>query len=372
MIYLDYSATTPVNEEVLRSFNKACLEFVGNPNSLHQLGIKSKQLEESATEQIAGLLGVSKNEIIYTSGSTESNNLAIKGIALKYLNRGKKIITTNLEHSSIYGPIGYLQKLGFEVEFVHTDENGLVDIPHLESLLSDDVILVTIASVNSETGLVQPIEQIAEILKDHKCFFHVDATQSIGKVKMNLNKIDLVSFSAHKFYGLKGIGCLIKKEKVNLEPLIHGGKSTTKFRSGTPAVALIASMSKALRLAHMNIEEQYRHVKNLKLKLIDHLSSYPDVTINTNEYCLPHILNISVLFAKPETFLHALEQYQVYISTQSACSNNTISRAVLELTKDEKRAEHSLRISLSILTTTEEIEAFIKAFDKCYQNLKLK
>lgn len=372
MVYLDYSATTPVNEDVLKSFNKASLEFIGNPNSLHQLGMKSKQLEESATEQIASLLGVQKNEIIYTSGSTESNNLAIKGIALKYLNRGKKIITTNLEHSSIYGSIGYLQKLGFDVEFVHTDEHGLVDISHLESLMDEEVILVTIASVNSETGLVQPIERIAELLQNYKCFFHVDATQSIGKIKMNLKKVDLVSFSAHKFYGLKGIGCLIKKESINLEPLLHGGKSTTKFRSGTPALPLIASMSKALRLADMQIQDSYRHVKHLKTKLIQELSKYSDVSINSNEYCLPHILNISVMFAKPETFLHALEKYHIYISTQSACSTSTISRAVLELTKDEDKAEHSLRISLSGLTTTEEIEYFLTSFDECYHQLKLK
>lgn len=372
MVYLDYSATTPVEKEVLESFNKVCLEFIGNPNSLHQLGIKSKQLEESATRQIADIMGVDPEEIIYTSGSSESNNLAIKGIALKYLNRGKKIITTNLEHSSVYGPIGYLQKLGFEVEFVHTDEHGIVDLKYLETLVDENTILVSIASVNSETGLVQPIERIAEILQDKKCFFHVDATQSVGKVKMNLKKVDLVSFSAHKFYGIKGIGCLIKKRNINLEPIIHGGKSTTKYRSGTPALALIASISKALRLADSNIQRNYDHVKVLKTKLIEKLCKYDGVTINSNEYCLPHILNISVLFAKPETFLHALEEYHIFISTQSACSTTTISRAVLELTKNEDQAEHSLRISLSGKTTNDEIETFLEAFDHCYHQLKLK
>lgn len=372
MVYLDYSATTPVNSEVLDSFNKVCCDFIGNSNSLHKLGVKSKQLEESATKQIADIIGVKSSEIIYTSGSSEANNLAIKGIALKYLNRGKKIITTNMEHSSIYGPIGYLQKLGFEVEFVKTNDDGIVDINHLESLIDENVILVTIASVNSETGIVQPIERIAEMLKDKKCFFHVDATQSIGKVRMNLKKVDLVSFSAHKFYGIKGIGCLIKKDGINLEPLIHGGKSTTKFRSGTPALPLIASMSKALRLADLDIRNNYDHVKYLKVKLVEKLSMYKYVTINSNEYCLPHILNISVMFAKPETFLHALEEYDIFISTQSACSNSNISRSVLELTKDEEKAEHSLRISLSHLTTNEEISTFLAAFDKCYNRLKLK
>ena len=372
MIYLDHAATSPPLQCAKVAFNAASTAVWGNPNSLHKLGVKSKQLEESATKQIANIMGVEPNEIIYTSGSSESNNLAIKGIALKYLNRGKKIITTNLEHSSIYGPIGYLQKLGFEVEFVKTNEHGVVDINHLESLIDDDVILVTIASVNSETGLVQPVERIAEMLQDKKCFFHVDATQSVGKVRMNLKKVDLVSFSAHKFYGIKGVGCLIKKDGINLEPLIHGGKSTTKFRSGTPALPLIASMAKALRLADSSIRDNYEHVKYLKSKLIEKLSMYKQVTINSNEYCLPHVLNISVMFAKPETFLHALEEYDIFISTQSACSTSTISRAVLELTKDEDKAEHSLRISLSGLTTKEEIDAFLKAFDECYNHLKLK
>ena len=153
------------------------------------------------------------------------------------------------------------------------------------------------------------------MLQDKKCFFHVDATQSVGKVRMNLKKVDLVSFSAHKFYGIKGVGCLIKKDGINLEPLIHGGKSTTKFRSGTPALPLIASMAKALRLADSSIRDNYEHVKYLKSKLIEKLSMYKQVTINSNEYCLPHVLNISVMFAKPETFLHALEEYDIFIST---------------------------------------------------------
>lgn len=373
MVYLDYSATTPVNKDVLDSFNKACLEFVGNSNSLHNLGVRSKQLENSATEQIAKIMGVKPSEIIYTSGSSESNNLAIKGIAFKYQNRGKHIITTNLEHSSIYGPVGYLQQHGFEVDFVSTNEHGIVDINDLLRLIRNDTILVSIGAVNSETGVVQPIEKIGEILKDEKCFFHVDATQLVGKVKMNFKHVDLISFSAHKFYGLKGIGCLIKKENVLLEPLIHGGKSTTKYRSGTPAVPLIASMAKALRLVTEDLQYNYDIVRTLNNKLKQELSNYDDVTINSNEYSIPHILNISVLGVKPETMLHALEEYDIYISTQSACSSgNTTSRAVLEVTKNEKSAEHSIRISLSGLTTEEEIDKFLIAFDLCYKKLKMR
>lgn len=371
MTYLDYSATTPVNKEVLDSFNKICLEYIGNPNSLHKLGIQANEMINKATKQIAELLHVKSNEIIYTSGSSESNNLAIKGIASKYKNRGQHIITTPFEHSSINGPLNYLTDNGFEVDIVKLDENGLVDLEDLKTLIKDTTILVSINSVNSEIGLRQPIEQIGEILKKYpKTFFHVDMTQSVGKIDIPLDDIDLMSFSAHKIYGLKGIGCLIKKEKINLEPLIHGGKSTTIYRSGTPAVGLICSISKALRLALENLDEKYNHVKKLNEYLKENLKKYKDVYINSNDYSIPFMLNISILGMKPETLLHALEEDDIYISTQSACSSNTtISKAVLKLTKDEKRAESSVRISISNLTTKQEIDTFLKSFDKIYNNL---
>ncbi|NLL45055.1 MAG: cysteine desulfurase [Mollicutes bacterium] len=374
MIYLDYSATTPVNSEVLDSFNKACLQFVGNPNSLHKLGTEARNLINEATKQIAEILNVKESEIIYTSCASESNNLAIKGIALKYKNRGNHIITTPLEHSSIYGPLNYLQEQGFEVDFVNLTKDGLVDIDHLKSLIKDTTILVTINSVNSELGIQQPIDEIGKILKDYpKCFFHVDMTQSVGKVPVFLNNVDLATFAAHKFYGLKGIGVLIKKEKIMLEPLIHGGKSTTIFRSGTPALPLIVSLSKALRLIYQDFNSKYNHVKELNDYLREKLSKYKDIVINSNQYSIPHILNISVLGVKPETFLHALEEYDIYISTQSACSSETsISKAVYALTKDDNISSSSLRISLSYLTTKEEIDTFLKYFEICYNKLKIR
>ena len=374
MIYLDYSATTPVNKEVLDTFNKSALEFIGNPNSLHKLGVKSKNLIDSATKQIADLLKVKEEEIIYTSGASESNNLAIKGICLKYQNRGKHIITTNLEHSSIYGPISYLRKQGFTVDFVPLDKDGMVDIEELKKLITDDTILVSIASVNSELGLRQNVEEIGELLKNYpKCFFHVDMTQSIGKIIIPLDNIDLMSFSAHKIYGMKGVGVLYKKEKIEIEPLIHGGKSTTIYRSGTPALPLIVSTSKALRLAYENIDEKYKYVKELNEYLKDDLKKYDNVYINSNEKCIPFVLNLSVVGIKPETMLHALEEKDIYISTQSACSSNTSkSLAVYSLTNDEDRAVSSIRVSLSALTTKEEINEFIRSFDECYNSLMLK
>ena len=371
MIYLDYSATTPTNDSVLDTFVKCSKEFIGNPNSLHDLGVKSKNMIDKATNQIANLLDVKENEIIYTSGASESNNLAIKGICEKYKNRGKHIITTPLEHSSIYGPIDYLKENGYKIDYVKIDSNGLVDLDNLKELMTDETILVSVCLVNSEIGILQKIEEISKIVKSYpKCFLHADMTQAIGKINVDLSNVDLVSFSAHKFYGIKGIGVLIKKEKIELEPLIHGGKSTTNYRSGTPCLPLIVSISKALRLSLENLNEKEEYVKSLNTYLKDKIKEYDKVKINSNDKCIPHILNVSILGVKPETMLHALESKGVYISTQSACSNtNAKSKAVLELTKDIERASSSIRISLSNLTTMEEIEEFINIFDICYKEL---
>lgn len=373
MIYLDYSATTPVNKDVLKSFDDVCLNFIGNPNSLHKLGVDSKNLIDSATSQIARILNVKNEEIIYTSGSSESNNLAIKGIALKYRNRGNHIITTAFEHSSIYGPISYLQQSGFEVDFVDVDEFGIVDLNHLKSLMRESTILVSIGQVNSEIGIKQPIEEIGKILKNYpKCFFHVDMTQAIGKIDVSLENVDLASFSAHKIYGLKGIGILVKKQNISLIPIIHGGKSTTVFRSGTPATPLIVSISKALRLANEKLTDNYKYVSQLNSYLKQKLNAIDDIYINSNDCCIPHILNISIPNIKPETMLHALEEYEIYISTKTACSSNeNISKSVYALTKDEVRASSSLRISLSHLTTKEEIDLFLEKIKECIQNLKI-
>ena len=373
MVYLDYSATTSTSEEVLDSFVKASRDFFANPNSMHKLGTIANELINASTKQIANILGVKEKEIIYTSGASESNNTALKGIAYKYKNRGKHIITTEFEHSSIYGPIGYLQKYeNFEVDFVETDEFGRVKLDSLKSLLRDDTILVSICSVNSEIGIRQPVEEIGKIIKDvnPKCFFHVDMTQSIGKEHVSFNNIDLASFSAHKIFGIKGIGCLIKKENVQIEPLIHGGKSTTIYRSGTPQLPLIVSLSKALRLANEGLGEKIQYISKLNNYLKEKLSNYEKVKINSNEYSIPQILNISVLGVKPETMQHALEEYDIFISTQTACSKGgEKSKAVYALTKDEERALSSIRISISYISTEEEINEFLRCFDLCYKKL---
>lgn len=371
MVYLDYSANTPVNEDVLDTFYKVMKKYLGNPNSLHSLGVSAKELIDASTEQIADILKVKKNEIIYTSDSSEANNLAIKGIALKYQNRGKHIITTSLEHSSIYGPLNYLQTLGFDIDFVDTHSDGTVDLDALKKIIREDTILVTINAVNSELGILQPINEIGKIIKNNsKAFFHVDMTQAVGKIPLDLTNVDLASFTAHKFFGINGIGCLIKKDKIVLEPLIHGGKSTTIYRSGTPCTALIASMSKALRLAYKDIQENYDYVSKLNSFLKEELQKYKNVYINSTDKSIPHILNFSVVGIKPETMLHALERHEIYISTQSACSStNAFSKAVMALTNSMDRAKSSMRISISHVTTKEELIKFLEVFDACYKEL---
>lgn len=361
MIYLDYSATTPVNDSVLDTYVKVTKNYIGNPNSLHKLGLESSKLINDATRQIKKILDIEEKEIIYTSGASEANNLAIFGVCRKYKNRGKHIITTRLEHSSVSECFNELEKEGFRVSYVEIDGDGRVKLDDLKSLICDDTILVSICAVNSEIGLMQDLDGIGNLLKKYpKVIFHSDITQAIGKVKLNLWNVDMASMSSQKFYGMKGVGALLKNKNLEIEPIIYGGKSTTIYRSGTPATALIVSMSKALRLAYEDFEEKYAHVLELSNYLKQKLQLIDGIILNSTSYSLPHIVNISILNVKPETILHALEEDDIYISTQTACHKaGDLSTSVLELTKNELYATHSIRISISYLTTKNEINQFI-------------
>lgn len=371
MIYLDYAANTPVEKQVLDIFNEISTQYIANPNASHQLGLKAKMRLAQSTTQIAQLLGVAENEIIYTSGATESNNLAIKGVANHYKRNGKHIITTYLEHASVTSPIMTLQNQGYEVDFVDIDPQGQVDLDHLKELLRPDTLLVSICYVDSELGIRQPIHEIGELLKDYpNCFFHVDATQAIGKIPVTLESVDLISFAPHKFYGLNGCGVLIKKDHIILEPIIHGGVSTTQFRSGSPTLALIASIERALELSIKDLEQRHNTVSRLRELLEDALRKYPLVHINSTNHSIPHILNFSLkgkgISAK--TLQEELQAQEIYIATKAACSTpGTLSRPVYAVTKDRKIALNTLRISLSHLTTEDEITSFLQAFDQCYQ-----
>ena len=373
MIYLDNSATTMVDDRVLETFNKVCKNYPGNSNSLHSLGIKSKELEDYATEKISNLLGVKPSEIIYTSGASESNNTVLKGVASKYRNRGNHIITTHLEHSSVLETCKYLESKGFIIDYVKIKDNGLIDIEDLERLLTDNTILVSVAYVDSELGIRQDIDTISKIVKKHpKCYFHVDATQAIGKIKVDPTNIDFISMSAHKIFGLKGIGLLIKKDNIVIDNLIHGGKSTTIYRSGTPALPLICSLMKALELIIPNIDKNYEYVSSLSRKIKDNLKKYDNIHINSTENSIPYIINFSVIGVKPETFIHTMEEEDIYLSTKSACSTSDVSLSVDSIYHNRERSMSSIRISLSYKNTEEEIDKFIKVFDKIYNKLVFK
>lgn len=359
MIYLDYSATTNVDKEVLKAFNKACFDYVGNANSKHRLGLESNKRIEECSKNILNSLDCKNKTIIYTSGASESNNLAIKGVASIYKNYGNHIITTELEHSSIIAPLNYLQKNGYKVDFVNIKEDGTVDLEHLKSLITEETILVSINSVNSELGIHQPINEIGKLLKNYNhILFHVDITQSIGKVKENFDNIDLFSIGAHKFYGLKGIGALIINNNIKLEPLIHGGKSTTVFRSGTPTLPLIVSLEKAVSIIDYN---NFNKVLELNKYLKNKLSNISNVYINSNDKSIPHILNISITNKDQDEVLNYMSDNNIFISTMSACSSEKkLSGAVFKITKDEKRALSSIRISISHLTTKKELNILVK------------
>lgn len=376
-IYLDYAANTPVDKQVLDVFNDTTLKYYANPNSTHKLGrIEKKEIEDitcSIIDKLKRYTNIDDDTtVIYTSGATESNNLAIKGVAAAYKENGKHIISTFFEHSSVSSPLTYLKEIGYEIDILNITSNGQVDIEHLKSLMRKDTILVSICNVDSELGNIQNIEEISKIVKEYpNCLLHVDATQAIGKVNVNLKNVDLISFAPHKFYGLNGFGALVKKEDVVLEPLINGGSSTTIYRSVTPIVGQVAALNKALELAFTNFSKRYEYVKKINRKLREDLLKYQDVKINTLSEENPYILNLSVIGVKAVAFKEKLEEYGVCISIKSACTVTiTPSRIVMAMTHDKKRAISSWRISLSHLIKEEQIDKFLEIFDECYNYFK--
>ncbi len=371
MIYLDYAANTPVEEQVLELFNKVSKTYIANPNSVHLLGRQAKEYMDHLTEEIGSYFGAKVEEVIYTSGASEANNLAIKGIVGAYKGKGKHIISTPLEHSSVGATLVALEQQGYEVDYVQLLEDGRVDLEHLQELLRPDTLLVSIGYVDSELGIRQPIEEIGKLLKAYpNCLFHTDATQAVGKIPVDFQGVDCLSFTPHKFFGLNGCGVLLKKEHIILQPLIHGGASTTVYRSGTPALALAASIQKALELALGELDTRLERVTRLNKMLKEDLEKYKNVRINSTIASIPHILNVSVKGIKAEVFQSALEEEGICLSTKSACSvSNTPSRPVMALTRDRKNALESWRISLSHLVTEQEVEGFLQAFDRCYKRL---
>lgn len=371
MIYLDYTANTPADPAVLDAFVAAERRYIANPNSTHIAGQQARAEMDRVTTSIAQRLGVQPAEIIYTSGASEANNLAVKGIAQAARHIGKHIISTELEHSSVGASLSVLRQQGYEIDLLRIGRDGRVDLDQLRELLRDDTILVAVCAVDSELGTVQPIQEIAELVKSYPgCRLHVDATQAVGKTELWLDGVDTMSFTAHKFYGLNGIGALYKRRGLVITPQISGGASTTIYRSGTPTLGLAVSLDTALTLALDAQAARTAQVRLLHDRLVAALRRYSLVRINSPETAVPHIINVSVTGIKGTRFQQALSEQGVCVSVKSACSSDGMpSKAVFAVSRDRRNALSSWRISLSHLTTEEEIEGFLQAFDTCYKTL---
>lgn len=369
MIYLDYAAATPIDNEVLDTYYEISKKYYANPNSSHKMGLEAKELIKECTNNIANTLNVLPEEIIYTSGATESNNLVIKGICERYKNRGKHILISALEHNSIVSAVTSMSEKGFEVEVIPVTKEGIIDIEALKDMLRKDTILVSICTVDSEIGLKQPLNEISKVLKEYpNTIFHTDASQAVGKVDIDYSLVDLATITPHKFYGPTGIGILVKKKNIDLKPQIEGGKSTTIYRSGTPSLPLIAASSKAIFLAINNQNNRNNHIKELSNIVKDTLSKYNNVYINNTNDSIPHTINFSIKGIPALEVQRKLEEHNIYLSTKtSCCPIETPSKLVYALTKDKSLSSSSLRLSISHLTTKEEIDIFLQAFNSIYK-----
>ncbi|SET45388.1 cysteine desulfurase [Oceanobacillus limi] len=376
MIYLDNSATTKPHPDVLNSFHQVSERFFANPSSIHQLGGEAEKLLQKAKQQAAQILLVDEDEIIFTSGGTEGNNIAIKGIALEHQGRGKHIITSQIEHPSVFEACKSLEKLGFEVTYLPVNENGIISVTELENAIRHDTILISIMHVNNEIGSVQPIEEIGEIAKKHpKLSFHVDHVQGLGKISLKLanSGIDLCTMSGHKVHGLKGTGILYSNKRTKLFPLFHGGEQERSIRSGTENLAGAVAMVKALRLIKDREKNERNSLEVLNHYLRTELEQIQGVYLNTSpDTAAPHILNFSVPGIKPEVIIHMLGEQGIYISTKSACSSKQLdeSRIVSACGFKQERSTSALRVSLSYDNTKEEVGTFIIKLKEAIQQLK--
>jgi len=379
-VYLDNSATTRPYPEVIKEMTRLMEEEYGNPSSLHRRGSKAERIMGSSRQVLAEILGVKASEIIFTSGGTESNNLAIQGIARRYRRRGNHLITSAIEHSSVLEPFQELEKDGFEVTYLLPDESGVISPKKVEEALCPRTVLVSIMHVNNEIGSIQPVTEISSAIKaaDPKIIFHVDAVQSFTKFTIlpKIQGIDLLSISGHKFHGPKGIGALFLREGVLIKPLLQGGGHEKGLRPGTENVPAIAGMALAAKISFQQRKEKMKKLQEYKKKLIFSIKeAHPWVSLNGPgvEEGAPHIFNLSFPGLKGETILHALEEHSIYVSTGSAChSHSTKPSHVLKALKvDQKTMEGAVRFSLSFLNTEEEIEYAAAKINSVISELKI-
>ena len=374
IIYLDNASTSRVYPEVLASFNQITSQYFANPSSIHLLGQESHRLLEKSREQILALFKLSHHEVIFTSGATEANNLAIKGYALANINRGNHIITTAIEHPSVLNTVKSLEKYGYEITILPVNDKGVIEVNSLKAAIKDNTILVSVMSVNNEVGSINPIKEIGELLKDYpKIAFHVDMTQAIGKVDIPLENTDMFSFAGHKIHGLLGSGALIKEKKIILEPINNGGGQENNLRSGTNTLALSASLAKALRLVINKQKENYQKVSNLRDYLLSYLKDNPDkFVINSFSLDNPYIVNFSLLEHKASVVVEALSNKGIMVSSLSAChsKNEDYSYVVYAMKQDMKLAHNTIRVSFSYENTVDDVNALIRGLKQILKEIK--
>lgn len=377
IIYLDNASTTKLDPVVNETFSSALDKYYANPSSIHKLGQEANYLLNKTKDEILALLRCSDHQVIFTSGATESNNLAIKGVCLRYKNRGNHIITSIYEHPSVLEAFKQLEKeFGFEVTYLYPNSDGVISPQDVKKALKKETIFVSIMAVNNEIGSLNPIEQIADLLKDYpKVIFHSDAAQLIGKTNKNINfnKIDLLTISAHKMHGLVSSGVLIKRKKIELLPLASGGGQEYNLRSGTNDLASALAFKKTLELALSTSKERYLHVENLANRLISYLKSNPDLyELNLPKEINPYIINFSSIKKKGSVVVEALSNAGIMVSSISAChsSKEKGSYVVASLGKNELISNNTVRVSLDYLNTNEDIDTFVSTLDKIIKDIR--
>ena len=360
--YFDNSATTRCSDAVVALMQQVLLEDYGNPSSLHMKGVVAEKYIKTATEQIARTLKVSEKEIIFTSGGTESNNLALIGVALANQRAGKHIITTSIEHASVYNPLIFLEEQGFEVTYLPVDAQGVISLAALAEAVREDTILVSLMHVNNEIGTIEPVEEAAKLIHEQnpKTLIHVDAIQSFGKLRIYPKRmgIDLLSVSGHKIHGPKGVGFLYVKDKTKIKPIIHGGGQQKNMRSGTENVAGIAGLGAAVEELYQDFDAKMEHLYELREYLVAGMQALEGTTINGAEgrNAAPHIVSVSFAGIRAEVLLHALEERGIYVSTGSACSSNhpAISGTLKAIGVRPELLDSTVRFSLSVESTRAE------------------
>ena len=363
-VYFDNSATTRAFDEVRDIVAETMTVDYGNTSSRHMKGVEAENYIKTAREEIAKTLKVKDKEILFTSGGTESNNLALIGTALANKRAGNHIITSCVEHASIYNTTAFLEELGFRVTYLPVDHNGHVSLDALREAICDDTILVSVMYVNNEIGAVEPIEEIAKIIKEKKpsAYFHVDAIQAYGKYVIRPKKqgIDLLSASGHKIHGPKGTGFLYIDEKVKIKPIIYGGGQQKGMRSGTENVPGVAALGEAAAEIYENFDAKIGHMYEIKQRFIDEVTQIPGVTVNgrTGRDSAPQIVSVTIEDVRSEVMLHSLEEYGIYVSAGSACSSNkpAPSRTLQGIGLPKQKLESTIRISFCVNTTEEEVD----------------